>query len=67
MRKLVILYVGRLCLYPKMPKQTAQRRVAAKSNFVSSEVVVNPNAQLGFSKAFMVRDPDGRAVEIEQK
>ena len=27
---------------------------------------MNPNAQLGFSKAFVVRDPDGHAIEIEQ-
>ncbi len=35
--------------------------------FVSSGVVANRTAQLGFSKAFVVRDPDGHAVEIEQK
>ena len=37
------------------------------SNFVSSGVVVNPNKELGFSKALLVRDPDGHPVEIEQK
>ncbi len=37
------------------------------SNFVSSGVIVNPNKQLGFSRALLVRDPDGHAVEIEQK
>ncbi|HSS97534.1 MAG TPA: VOC family protein [Terriglobales bacterium] len=47
--------------------EAAQRLITAKSNFVSSGVVVNPNARLGFSKAFVVRDPDGHAVEIEQK
>jgi catechol 2,3-dioxygenase-like lactoylglutathione lyase family enzyme len=36
-------------------------------NFVSSGVVVNPNTELGFSKALIVRDPDGHAIEIEQK
>ena len=47
--------------------ETAQMLLAAKSNFVSSGVIANPTAQLGFSKAFVVRDPDGHAVEIEQK
>ncbi|MGH9538383.1 MAG: VOC family protein [Terriglobales bacterium] len=36
-------------------------------NFVSSSVVANQTAQLGFKKAFVVRDPDGHAVEIEEK
>lgn len=36
-------------------------------NFVSSGVVMNPNTQLGFNKALIVRDPDGHAIEIEQK
>jgi catechol 2,3-dioxygenase-like lactoylglutathione lyase family enzyme len=45
----------------------ARTLVAAKSDFVSSGVVANPNTQLGFSKALMVRDPDGHAIEIEQK
>ena len=36
-------------------------------NFVSSGVVANHTGQLGFSKAFLVRDPDGHAVEIEEK
>jgi catechol 2,3-dioxygenase-like lactoylglutathione lyase family enzyme len=36
-------------------------------NFVSSGVVVNPNTELGFRKALIVRDPDGHAIEIEQK
>ncbi len=39
----------------------------AKVNFVSSGVVANQKLQLGFSKAFLVRDPDGHVVEIEQK
>ena len=47
---------------------SASRRLyAAKIQFVSSGVIANQNGQLGFSKAFMVRDPDGHAVEIEQK
>ena len=39
----------------------------AQVNFVSSSVVKNQIDQLGFSKAFVVRDPDGHAIEIEEK
>jgi catechol 2,3-dioxygenase-like lactoylglutathione lyase family enzyme len=35
--------------------------------FVSSGVVANQTGELGFSKAFVVRDPDGHAVELEEK
>ncbi len=45
----------------------AAAQLRGMSNFVSSGVVVNPNSQLGFSKALLVRDPDGHPVEIEQK
>jgi len=37
---------------------------AAKAKFVSSGVVANPMKQLDFSKAFLVRDPDGHAIEV---
>ncbi len=40
---------------------------SSKTPFVSSGVVANQNGQLGFSRAFVVRDPDGHAIEIEQK
>src|ERR1051325_2579903 len=46
---------------------TARELIRARNNFVSSGVVVNPIAQAGVSKAFVVRDPDGHAIEIEQK
>ena len=36
----------------------------ARTRFVSSEVVANHIQELEFSKAFVVRDPDGHAVEI---
>jgi catechol 2,3-dioxygenase-like lactoylglutathione lyase family enzyme len=39
----------------------------AQANFVSSGVVVNHTQQLGFIKAVIVRDPDGHAVEVEEK
>jgi catechol 2,3-dioxygenase-like lactoylglutathione lyase family enzyme len=35
--------------------------------FVSSGVVLNQNKETGFTKAFVVRDPDGHAIEIEEK
>ena len=41
--------------------------LTAQVNFVSSGVVANQIDQLGFSKAFVVRDPDGHAIEIEEK
>jgi catechol 2,3-dioxygenase-like lactoylglutathione lyase family enzyme len=37
---------------------------AAKVKFVSSGVVANHMERLDFSKAFLVRDPDGHAIEI---
>jgi catechol 2,3-dioxygenase-like lactoylglutathione lyase family enzyme len=40
---------------------------AANANFVSSGLIANHNEELGFRSAFIVRDPDGHAVEIEQK
>jgi len=46
---------------------TARQLGSARIQFVSSGVIANQNGQLGFSKAFVVRDPDGHAVEIEQK
>lgn len=39
----------------------------SRVTFVSSGVVTNPTAQLGFDKAFVVRDPDGHAIELEEK
>jgi len=40
---------------------------SAKARFVSSEVVVNHSQKVDFSRAFLVRDPDGHAVEIESR
>ena len=42
----------------------AQNFSAHKTRFVSSGVVVNPIQQSGTRKAFIVRDPDGHAIEI---
>lgn len=38
-----------------------------KANFVSSGLVANPTGELGFSKALLVRVPDGPAIEMEEK
>jgi catechol 2,3-dioxygenase-like lactoylglutathione lyase family enzyme len=45
----------------------ASQLQASRVNFVSSGVVANQTGQLGFNKAFIVRDPDGHAVELEEK
>jgi len=42
----------------------ASQLVAARVTFVSSGVVANHMRMLDFSKAFLVRDPDGHAIEI---
>jgi catechol 2,3-dioxygenase-like lactoylglutathione lyase family enzyme len=44
---------------------TARRLTQAP--FVSSGVVANQKMELGFKKAVVVRDPDGHAVELEEK
>ena len=45
----------------------ARQLSGSQVTFVSSAVVENQNTELGFRKAFVVRDPDGHAVEIEEK
>jgi len=47
--------------------QAAHELTSAKVDLVSSGLVANQNGQLGFRSAVVVRDPDGHAVEIEQK
>ena len=46
------------------PEAAAKQITAAHSTFVSSGVVVNHKQELKFSKGFLVRDPDGHAIEI---
>src|SRR3989442_8598244 len=46
---------------------TARQLVADHVSFVSSGVAANPKIELGFKKAVVVRDPDGHAIEIEEK
>ena len=45
-------------------KAAAQNFGANKTRFVSSGLVVNPIQESGTRKAFIVRDPDGHAIEI---
>src|SRR5436853_103213 len=45
----------------------AHQLQVSKVNFVSSVVVANQTEQLGCRKAFLARDPDGHAIEIEEK
>jgi len=47
--------------------QAARDLLLAEVNFVSSGVIANQMDELGYRTAFIVRDPDGHAVEIEQK
>jgi len=47
--------------------ETARKLRDSRVGFVSSSVLANRDYKLGFDKAFVVRDPDGHAVEIEQK
>src|SRR5439155_1405164 len=42
----------------------ASQLSAARVRFVSSGIVANHMQMLDFSKAFLVRDPDGHAIEI---
>ena len=54
-------------LVTKGADPAAHNLVEGHVNFVSSGVIANQMDQLGFRKAFVVRDPDGHAIEIEEK
>ena len=54
-------------LVTRSADQAARDLFSAKVNFVSSGVIANQMDELGYRIAFIVRDPDGHAVEIEQK
>jgi catechol 2,3-dioxygenase-like lactoylglutathione lyase family enzyme len=54
-------------LITKSADEAARDLLLAKVNFVSSGVIANQKDELGYTTAFIVRDPDGHAVEIEQK
>ena len=47
--------------------QAARDLFSAKVNFVSSGVIANQKDELDYKSAFIARDPDGHAMEIEQK
>src|SRR6516164_4608475 len=53
-------------LLARNAEEASKRVLAQKSAFVSSGLIANPTGQLGFEKAFLVRDPDGHVLEIEQ-
>ena len=44
--------------------ETAAATLRPTENFVSSAVVTLPDKSLGFTKGFLVRDPDGHAIQI---
>ena len=54
-------------LVTRSADQAARELTFAKTNFVSSGLIANQNRELGFRAAFVVRDPDGHAIEIEEK
>ncbi|HZQ69170.1 MAG TPA: VOC family protein [Terriglobales bacterium] len=45
----------------------ARKLLSAHTNFVSSGVITESDGRLGFHKAFLVRDPDGHAVLVEER
>src|SRR5262249_16504963 len=45
----------------------AQKFIMSHAKFVSSGVVAESDGQLGSRKAFLVRDPDGHAILVEEK
>ena len=56
-----------IILFARNADDAARELRLHKVSFVSSGVVTNQMRQLGFNKAFLVRDPDGHAIEIEEK
>jgi catechol 2,3-dioxygenase-like lactoylglutathione lyase family enzyme len=44
----------------------SQRLAAGNARFISRAVTL-PNAALGFKKGFLVRDPDGHAMQVVEK
>jgi catechol 2,3-dioxygenase-like lactoylglutathione lyase family enzyme len=54
-------------LITRSADKAARELASAKTDFVSSGLVANQNGELGFKVAFVVRDPDGHPIEIEQK
>jgi hypothetical protein len=46
------------------PEAAAKQTTAAHTTFVSSGVAVNHTQEPDLTKGFLVRDPDGHAIEI---
>jgi catechol 2,3-dioxygenase-like lactoylglutathione lyase family enzyme len=51
----------------KNAEAAAQQFSNVRTKFVSSGVVSESDGKLGFHKAFLVRDPDGHAILVEEK
>jgi catechol 2,3-dioxygenase-like lactoylglutathione lyase family enzyme len=45
----------------------AARLRAARAAFVSPDVIVLPDGQLGFRRGFLTRDPDGHALQVVER
>jgi hypothetical protein len=45
----------------------AASRLRGHATFLSSSVVTLSDGALGFKKGFLVRDPDGHAVQVVQR
>lgn len=54
-------------LITRSADHAARELTLANANFVSSGLIANQNRDLGFKAAFVVRDPDGHPIEIEEK
>jgi len=48
-------------------QDAAKKFISAHTKFVSSGVITESDGQLGFQRAFLVRDPDGHAILIKEK
>lgn len=53
-------------LWTRNADAAAHQLQISNAHFVSSGVIANQTEMLGFKKAFLVRDPDGHAVEIKE-
>jgi len=47
--------------------ESARQQLIFRARFVSSDLITESDAQLGFHKGFLVRDPDGHVLEIVEK
>ena len=61
------LYHWQVRLVCDEAEATFLRLRAAKAAFVSPGVVILPDGHLGFRRAFMVRDPDGHALQMVER